>query len=157
MNLLRSRARAGVRRLAAIALGAPLCICVVARGQQTVVSEQLPDAPAPQTMAISTAPDPAQPQSFQASASQEISQAQNAPGNSATANQETPQKPVGAAAAPPVSAAGVTAARPAGAVIAPAKQRRARAILIRVGLLVGAGVALGTVLALTHATPSQPQ
>jgi len=70
--------------------------------------------------------------------------------------QQTSQKPVGTAAAPPEGAAGVTASRPAGAVIAPAKQRRARAILIRVGLLVGAGVAVGTVLALTRGTPSQP-
>ena len=70
--------------------------------------------------------------------------------------QQTPQTPVGTAAAPPEGAAGVTASRPAGAVIAPAKQRRARAILIRVGLLVGAGVAVGTVLALTRGTPSQP-
>ena len=69
---------------------------------------------------------------------------------------QTSQKPVGTAAAPPEGAAGVTASRPAGAVIAPAKQRRARAIFIRVGLLVGAGVALGTVLALTRGTPSQP-
>ncbi len=70
--------------------------------------------------------------------------------------QQAPQTPVGTAAAPPEGAAGVTASRPAGAVIAPAKQRRARAILIRVGLLVGAGVAVGTVLALTRGTPSQP-
>lgn len=70
--------------------------------------------------------------------------------------QQSSQKPVGTAAAPPEGAAGVTASRPAGAVIAPAKQRRSRAILIRVGLLVGAGVAIGTVLALTRGTPSQP-
>jgi len=70
--------------------------------------------------------------------------------------QQTSQQPVGTAAAPPEGAAGVTASRPAGAVIAPAKQRRARVILIRVGLLVGAGVAVGTVLALTRGTPSQP-
>ena len=82
------------------------------------------------------------------------------PDQSATAaspeQQQTSQQPVGTAAAPPEGAAGVTASRPAGAVIAPAKQRRARAILIRVGLLVGAGVAVGTVLALTRGTPSQP-
>ena len=70
--------------------------------------------------------------------------------------QQSSQKPVGTAAAPPEGAAGVTASRPVGAVIAPAKQRRSRAILIRVGLLVGAGVAIGTVLALTRGTPSQP-
>jgi len=50
--------------------------------------------------------------------------------------------------------AGVMASRPAGAAIAPAKQRRARTIAIRVALIVGAGVAIGTVMALTHGTPS---
>lgn len=81
-----------------------------------------------------------------------------APGSSSSAQQQPDQsKPLGTAAAPPESTMGVAASRPAGAVIAPAKQRRERAILIRVALVVGAGVALGTVMALTHATPSQPR
>ena len=80
------------------------------------------------------------------------------PESSSSAQQQPSQnKPLGTAAAPPESTMGVTASRPAGAVIAPAKQRRQRAILVRVALVVGAGVALGTVMALTHATPSQPQ
>jgi len=150
--------KTGVRRLAFVALGASLYMSVIARGQQASISSQLPDAPVPAPISmIAAAQDPAQPQPAQASAGQEKGQAKNAQGNPATANQQPLQKPVGAAAAPPVSAAGVTAARPAGAVIAPAKQRRARSILIRVGLIVGAGVAIGTVMALTHATPSQPQ
>lgn len=65
-------------------------------------------------------------------------------------------KPLGTAAAPSTKTMGVTASQPAGAVIAPAKQRRTRAILIRVGLLVGAGIAIGTVMALSHASPSRP-
>jgi hypothetical protein len=88
---------------------------------------------------------------------QPSSQPQNSGGSTGADSQRTPVKPVGAAAAPPVSTMGVAASRPAGAVIAPAKQHRARSILIRVGLIVGAGVALGTVLALSHATPSRPQ
>jgi hypothetical protein len=51
---------------------------------------------------------------------------------------------------------GVAASRPAGAVIAPGKQRRARSILIRVGVIVGAAVAVGTVVGLSHASPSRP-
>ena len=65
--------------------------------------------------------------------------------------------PVGTAAAPYEQSVGASASRPAGAVIAPAKQRRARVILIRVALIVGAGVALGTVMALSHATPARPK
>ena len=57
--------------------------------------------------------------------------------------------PLGTATAPYTKSTGVAASRPSGAVIAPAKQRRVRSILIRVGLLVGAGVAIGTVAALS--------
>ncbi len=70
--------------------------------------------------------------------------------------QNNTSQPVGAAAAPYEATTGVAASRPAGAVIAPAKQKRARSFLIRVGLLVGAGVAIGTVLALSSASPSRP-
>ena len=66
------------------------------------------------------------------------------------------QEPVGTAAAPYESVAGVPASRPAGAAIAPGKQRRVRSILIRVGLIVAAGAAIGTVIALSNASPSRP-
>ncbi|HYW40995.1 conserved exported hypothetical protein [Candidatus Sulfotelmatomonas gaucii] len=71
--------------------------------------------------------------------------------------QSTPAKPVGTAAAPAVNSTGVAGSRPTGAVIAPAKQRRVRSILIRVGVIVGACVAIGTVAALSHSSPSQPR
>jgi hypothetical protein len=75
---------------------------------------------------------------------------------SAKQQQNGTQEPVGTAAAQPVNPTGVAASRPAGAAIAPAKQRRARSILIKVGALLGAGVAVGTVVALSSASPSQP-
>jgi hypothetical protein len=87
----------------------------------------------------------------------------------ATANQQingqqptqTPQQngnaaPVGTAVAPYEKGVGVAASRPAGVVIAPAKQRRTRSFLIKLGLVVGAAVAVGTVVGLSKATPSQP-
>jgi hypothetical protein len=40
--------------------------------------------------------------------------------------------------------------------MAPAKQRRIRIILIRVGLIVGAAAAIGTVVALSKTSPSRP-
>lgn len=64
--------------------------------------------------------------------------------------------PVGTAAAPYEKGIGVAASRPAGVVIAPAKQRRTRSFLIRTGLIIGAVVAVGTVVALSNASPSQP-
>jgi hypothetical protein len=68
----------------------------------------------------------------------------------------SPQRPVGTAAAETSNASGVAASQPAGVAIAPAKQRRVRTIVLRVGALVGAGVAVGTVVALTQGTPSKP-
>jgi len=66
------------------------------------------------------------------------------------------QRPVGTAAAEAPKVNGVTAAEPAGVAIAPAKQRRVRTIVLKVGAIIGAGAALGTVIALTEATPSKP-
>jgi hypothetical protein len=66
------------------------------------------------------------------------------------------QEPAGTAAAPSVKVTGVAASQPAGAAIAPGKQRRARSILIKVGVILGAAVAVGTVVALSSASPSRP-
>lgn len=89
-------------------------------------------APAPSNMQPPPAPQPAQPA------------------------QAAPPAPVGTAAAPYEKGIGVAASRPAGVVIAPAKQRRSRSFLIKTGLLIGAAVAVGTVVALSSASPSQP-
>lgn len=70
--------------------------------------------------------------------------------------QNNTSKPLGTAAAPYEKTTGVAASKPAGAAIAPAKQKRARSILIRVGVILGVGVAVGTVIALSLESPSQP-
>ncbi len=70
--------------------------------------------------------------------------------------EQTPHEPLGTAAAESVQTTGVAASRPAGAAVAPAKQRRVRSILIKVGALVGAGVAIGTTMALSQGSPSKP-
>jgi hypothetical protein len=76
---------------------------------------------------------------------------------STAAPQTSPQqKPVGTAAAEAPSASGVAASQPAGVAIAPAKQRRVRTIVLRTGAIIGAGVAVGTVVALTAGTSSKP-
>ncbi len=68
----------------------------------------------------------------------------------------TPQRPVGTAAAEAPYVSGVAASQPAGVAIAPAKQRRLRTVLIRTGAIIGACVAVGTVVALTESTSSKP-
>jgi anti-anti-sigma factor len=70
--------------------------------------------------------------------------------------QDVPQEPVGTAAAEFIKTTGVAASKPAGSAIAPAKQRRARSILIKVAAIAGAGVAVGAVVALSAASPSHP-
>jgi len=66
------------------------------------------------------------------------------------------QKPAGTAAAPSPKITGVAASKPAGAAYAPAKQRRVRVLLIKVGAIAAAGAAVGTVAALSHGSPSKP-
>ncbi len=118
-----------IARVLALLLALPCGVAAATAQQPTTPSTQA--APAAQTAQPSNAQTDAQPQSDTA-------------------------KPVGTAVAPYEKTAGVTASRPAGAVIAPAKQRRVRAILIKVGVIAAAGVAIGTVAALSHGSSSQP-
>ena len=92
------------------------------------------------------------PPSHLSDAKQESGASQSAPPQPPAAS----QAPVGTAAAPYEKVTGVPASRPAGAAIAPAKQKRSRSILIKVGLIVAAGVAIGTVVALSNGSSSKP-
>jgi hypothetical protein len=102
-------------------------------------------------------------------------QSQNATGNSSASGQQssaqTPatqpaqaqppqsqplQSPVGTAAARTANPSGIAASEPAGAAIAPAKQRRVRTILISVAAVVGTAAAVGVVAGLSAASPSRP-
>lgn len=65
-------------------------------------------------------------------------------------------EPVGAATAESVPTSGGAAAKPAGIAIAPAKQHQTRSLLLKVGAVLAAGAALGTVYALSHSTSSTP-
>jgi DNA mismatch repair ATPase MutL len=65
-------------------------------------------------------------------------------------------EPVGAATAESVPTTGGAAAKPAGIAIAPAKQHQTRSLLFKIGAVVAAGAALGTVYALSHGTSSTP-
>lgn len=98
---------------------------------------------------------PAQSQSLDSS-SQDQGGPPQLPQSSPAQTQSGAQTPVGTAAAPYEKNTGIAASRPAGAVIAPAKQRRARSFAIRVAVVVGAAVAIGTVVALSKGSPSRP-
>jgi hypothetical protein len=105
-----------------------------------------PDAPEPQN---------SQPQNSQPQNSQQASP-QSSSGQSDNSQSSGDGRPLGTAAAPYTKPSGVAGSRPAGAAIAPAKQRRVRAILISVGVIAAAGIAVGTVAGLSHASPSRP-
>jgi hypothetical protein len=83
-------------------------------------------------------------------------QAPSVPMANAPAPQKPPSEPVGTATAERTPTAGGAASKPAGTAIAPAKQRQVRSLLIKLGAVAGAGVALGTVMALSRSTPSKP-
>jgi hypothetical protein len=132
-----------------------------------VASAELPESPgaawakaqavSPQQDSASQAAAPSSTQSATQTATQAGS-AQTASTQSTSAQDQAqkPQRPVGTAAAEAPKVSGVTAAQPAGVAVAPAKQRRVRTIVLKVGAMVGAGAALGAVIALREATPSKP-
>jgi len=119
-------------------------------------SDLLPDSPgAIESAKLETQQAPVEQQSAQSQNSQPAAQ-QPPPAMPPATMQATPKEPLGAAAAETVPTMGIAASRPAGAALAPAKQRRVRTILIRMGAVVGAAAAVGVTMALTEASPSKP-
>ncbi len=126
---------------------------VESSGAKTPLSpSQLPDSPGA-TIAKLQPPLPTQSSSQPSSNVLAFAELQAQQSQSQT---QPAQKPVGTAAAEPVHASGIAASQPAGVAVAPVKQRRVRTIVIRVGAILGAGVAVGSVVALTAATSSRP-
>jgi len=105
-----------------------------------------PDASQQQQNEPQNATEPAQP----ATTTTTTEQVPEAP------QPKKPQEPVGAAAAEKVPTAGGAASKPAGIAIAPAKQHQTRSLLLKIGAIAAAGVAAGTVYALSRGTPSTP-
>jgi anti-anti-sigma factor len=143
---------------------APLAAAVPSPQQEASSKKQAVSESSTQAMpltpdggAVQAQAEPSQPETLPNSPGAVSSQ-----DRSSSAQQPSPgpqngtQEPLGTAAATFVKTTGVAASRPAGAAIAPAKQRRARSILIKVGVIAGAGIAIGTVVALSTASPSRP-
>jgi hypothetical protein len=64
--------------------------------------------------------------------------------------------PSGAAGAKAATVKGSPVAQPAGAAVAPARQRGHRSLLLKLGLVAGAGIAVGSVVALSERSPTRP-
>lgn len=144
MRSIEVSVRQGLAICLMIFLAAPLGAPAVA--QQSPPTQQTGVTPPPEPVPQDSGSQPAQSTSQPANTNQQPAQAPQKGGN----------PPVGTAVAPYEKGVGVAASRPAGVVIAPAKQRRTRSFLIRVGLIVGAAVAVGTVIGLSSASPSRP-
>jgi hypothetical protein len=140
--------------------GLVFCVVVVSAFSFliTTAAAQLPDSPGTITeMAQAAAPqNTPQQDTKQANTQQNTPSTTQQPNSNQQQAAPAGQKPVGTAAAESVPTSGVAASQPAGTAIAPGKQRRTRSIIIKVGALVGAGVAIGTVAALTLGTSSKP-
>ena len=135
---------------------------------QTNPDQQQPAQPSPGTRVNPSAP-PLQPVTTYPDAN-ESQQGQPAPATTQPATPTTtttttvpeapqpkqPQEPVGAAAAQKVPTAGGAASKPAGAAIAPAKQHQTRSLLIKIGAIAAAGIAAGSIYALSRGTSSTP-
>lgn len=130
---------------------------VAAPRPQYTASAELPDSPGSaraQEQGTSSQQSGSSATTNSSTTTNQTNSQSNSPAN-ATQDQKL-QRPVGTAAAEAPKVSGITAAEPAGIAIAPAKQHRARTLAIKVGALIGAGVAIGAVIALTEATPSKP-
>jgi hypothetical protein len=121
---------------------------VVAKVEPAVALGELPDSPG--TVAAKSNENPQQQNGNPPSSSQSQTP------SSQSQSQPSGQKPVGTAAAEAPDTSGIAASQPAGIAMAPAKQRRTRTLVLKMGAIIGAGVAVGSVVALTAATSSKP-
>ena len=157
-------------------LDRPIAICLVimlavpvagasAAPQQTPQGQQAQDTSSPQPQSAYNGADKSAGNATQAEApsvpdapapSQAANDSQQSNPQTTPEQQQNNNQPLGTAAAPYEKPSGAAVSRPAGAAIAPGKQKRRRSLLIKVGLVVGAAVAVGTVVALSKASPSQP-
>jgi hypothetical protein len=124
--------------------------------QQTAPPQPATPAPAPRadTQVAQTAELPESPVPAQRNTAQPAPELVSS--SSQDAQQPDAQKPVGTAAGPSTRPVGVAGSRPSGAAIAPAKQRRVKAILIRISLIAAGAAAVGAVVGLSKESPSKP-
>ncbi len=129
-----------------------------------MAAAQQPDAPSQQQeqpaasgqQAVQPATGTPAANPTQQAAAQQSTDLPNSPGSVRTQPPAGTERPLGTAAAEIGNASGTAASKPAGIAIAPAKQHQSRALLLKLGAVLGAGVAIGTVMALSSASPSRP-
>jgi cytoskeletal protein RodZ len=149
----------GIRRFLSLSLVGMLMSAVSLSAEPAPQNTQEPVQTQP-----SRAPDNAQ-SSQQTATSPNSTELPDAPTTAQASSQERSDPsqaqnpgsvPSGAAGAKMPHAKGAPAARPLGAAIAPAKQRGRRSLLIKVGLVAGTCVAVGSVFALSKGSSAKP-
>jgi hypothetical protein len=81
----------------------------------------------------------------------------DAPQSQAQAAQtQSAPAPSGTAGAKAANVKGAPVAQPAGAAVAPVRQRGHRSLLIKVAVIAGAGIAIGSLVVLSERSPSRP-
>ena len=161
MNRTLARAIAGSLVLMVSFTTAPL---VCAQQAEDLLAQAAPSQATQQTPDQNQPPAPATPQDQNPSTHRPPVELPENPGRGntnepasnapASTSQPQQQEPNGTAVAPQIQTSGGAASKPAGVAIAPPKQRRVRSLLIKLGVLAGAGVAIGTVVGLSAASPS---
>lgn len=119
-----------------------------------VVASGMPLLASPQQSTDANAAAPQQP-AAQAEQPQTNS-LPDAPQAQTSSSQQQAPAPSGTAGAKAAPVKGAPVAQPTGAAIAPARQRGHHSLLLKVGLLAGAGIAVGAAVALAEASPSRP-
>lgn len=84
------------------------------------------------------------------------SQSAQTPTTQTPSGQQPAPAPSGAAGAKTANVKGAPVAQPAGAAVAPVRLRGHRSLLIKIGVIAGAGIAAGSVVALSERSPSRP-
>lgn len=141
-----------------VLLAAPFGGSATVFAQQTAPSQQVQGTSSSQQQQPEQGSDIGNPKPVISTSPAPISEPESGVPKTPQAPQESgPPAPLGTAVAPYGKGIGIAASRPAGAVIAPAKQRRTRSFVIKLSVLIGACVAVGTVVALSNGSPSQPQ
>jgi hypothetical protein len=142
------------------ALAATLAIIVSFTTGPLLCAQQTSDQGPTSTQPAQSAPQETNPPAHQPPVELPENPGQsNAPEPNATAPSSQAQpaaqkpEPNGTAVAPQIQVSGGAASKPAGVAIAPPKQRQIRSLLIKLGVLAGAGVAIGTVVGLSAASP----
>jgi predicted lipid-binding transport protein (Tim44 family) len=117
-----------------------------------VVSSGMPLLASPQQSSDPGAAAPQQP----AAQPQPTNSLPDAPQAQTSSSQQQAPAPSGTAGAKAAPVKGAPVAQPTGAAIAPAQQRGHHSLLVKVGLLAGAGIAVGAAVGLAERSPSRP-